>query len=371
MEKIKVCFIGIYAYPLFAPACEVQYGGAEVDLVIFAEELAKDPRYEVIFVVGDTGQPAVEYLRGIKVVKVCSPTSVQKNYFRALKREYRIFKFLSAIDADVYFQEAAGTITATVASVSLFRRKKFIYRLAHDMDCNRQFIRNSGIMGKLYWFGLTQASCVIAQNKRQQEMLLAHHHRQSTVMRNSHKISDFQEYTKDYILWVARCENWKRPKLGLEIAKAYPRYKFLMISPKQTHQLELFQETAAEAATLPNVRFIEKVPFAEIQDVYNHAKIFIGTSDYEGFPNTYIQACMGGTPIVSLRVNPDNFLHEYDCGYCAEGDLQKMQQYIGTLLTDELEWRKKSQNAFAYAKAHHDIEKNILVLKQVITALMG
>lgn len=130
-----------------------------------------------------------------------------------------------------------------------------------------------------------------------------------------------------------------------------------MIAPNEKYELALFNKISGEANKLSNLTFIEKVPFSEIQNYFNGAKMFIGTSDFEGFPNTYLQACIGGTPIVSLRINPDNFITTHNLGYCADGNMETMVEQIEKLLTNPADWKEKSANAYLYVKTYHDIKE--------------
>jgi glycosyltransferase involved in cell wall biosynthesis len=59
-----------------------------------------------------------------------------------------------------------------------------------------------------------------------------------------------------------------------------------------------------------------------------NAKALINTSDYEGFPNVFLEAWSMGVPVLSLKVNPGNVFADYELGMCFNGDLTKMKDYI-------------------------------------------
>ncbi|HIP49839.1 MAG TPA: glycosyltransferase family 1 protein, partial [Candidatus Pacebacteria bacterium] len=98
--------------------------------------------------------------------------------------------------------------------------------------------------------------------------------------------------------------------------------------------------------------------FEEIQKYYDKAKLFVNTSDHEGFPNSFVQACLGSTPIVSYKVNPDNFLVKRNVGYFADGDRAKLFELVQDGLKNEMIWKDKSKNCFKYVKKYHDLKKN-------------
>ena len=74
-KPIKICFIGLYSYSLFNKQTSYTFGGAEVRSYIISTELAKNPEYEVSYIVKDHGQK-VEHLDNVKVY----PHSMIKDY---------------------------------------------------------------------------------------------------------------------------------------------------------------------------------------------------------------------------------------------------------------------------------------------------
>ena len=117
---------------------------------------------------------------------------------------------------------------------------------------------------------------------------------------------------------------------------------------------------------IENLEFIEYVPFDEIDEYFQKAKIFVNTSIKEGFPNTFIQAAKNKTPIISLNVNPDNFLNEYNCGFCSNDDFGEMNKILNKVLNDDDLYKQISENVCNYAKGNHDIEKNAGQLYRLI-----
>jgi glycosyltransferase involved in cell wall biosynthesis len=65
---LKVCFVCLYGYPLFNPACKGPFGGSEVRVSILAKELARSPDIEVSLVVFDYGQPRTEIREGVRIL---------------------------------------------------------------------------------------------------------------------------------------------------------------------------------------------------------------------------------------------------------------------------------------------------------------
>jgi len=112
------------------------------------------------------------------------------------------------------------------------------------------------------------------------------------------------------------------------------------------------------------------VPFSEIDSFFQRAKVFVNTSDAEGFPNTFIQACEFGVPILSLNVNPDGFLDEYDCGISCEGDFERFLGSLGFMLTDN-KYIEMGKRGRTYVEQNHDIKKTVEEYKKIFRQIYG
>jgi glycosyltransferase involved in cell wall biosynthesis len=342
-------------YSLFNSKSEALIGGAEVQLFNLAKYFSY--KYQVNIITGDWGQES-DYER-FNSVKVWKSFSLDKKFKNYIKAPFLLWKRMAQIDAAVYIISSAGVEVGLVGFFCKITRKKFIYRTAHEVDCNGEYIKNNGWRGKLYQYGLRNANVVVTQNIEHQKLLLKKEIK-SVVIRNSFEIANRNVSidNKKYIFWLARCDDWKNPEMFMDIVRKFPEEQFIMISPRSSKEDNLFNSVKKEALVINNLKFIERVAFFESQKYYDEAKLFIGTSEFEGFPNTYIQACLGRTPIVSYKVNPDNFVTKNNLGYCADGDFEIMLQQIKKILEDNTDWREKSDNAFAYAQESHNISIN-------------
>jgi glycosyltransferase involved in cell wall biosynthesis len=133
-------------------------------------------------------------------------------------------------------------------------------------------------------------------------------------------------------LWVSRCQPVKRPHIYLDLVEALPGSSFEMVCPRE--DVGLWESVAKRAASLPNLRFIEKVPYHEIQSHYDAARVFVNTSEWEGWPNSFIQAGLGRTALLSLAVNPDGIFERFGLGCYAAGDFEKLKADAETMIAD-------------------------------------
>jgi hypothetical protein len=98
--------------------------------------------------------------------------------------------------------------------------------------------------------------------------------------------------------------------------------------------VELWEAVAVRANGISNLTFLERVPYHEIQGVYDRARFLVSTSETEGFPNVMIHAAQGGAAILSLDLDPDGLISHFGAGFCAEGDFEQLVSRAGEFLTD-------------------------------------
>lgn len=378
-NTIRVCIPMPYLYPLFNKNCDAAFGGAEVDMYNVATQLAKDPRYEVTALVADFGQPRVEWYEGVRVVKVRRNYMVNPKPIDKIIRYFSLFGTFLFSGQDIYITKTASETDGWVAFFARgIRRKKHVHRLASDKDTDpKSYIPTEGERHyKLHWYGLRHTDLILAQSTDQQEQLLQNTGLQSVVINNGFVLPKADIEDKKYILWVSRADTIKRAELFLDLADQLPEENFMIImpvmnlpDPKAQEAVQNYADSITKrAASLPNVKYIPYVPFHEIQEYYNKARLFVNTSLFEGFPNTFIQACIGSTPILSFTVNPGEFITRHNLGFVCEDNVEKGAAFIKTL--DDEKVAKLGENASHYIRENHDITKTILEYKRELEKLM-
>ena len=350
---MKICFIAPKAYSVFNPKAKGVIGGAQVQLSLLSKEFAKHKDLDIYFMVADYGQKKMEVYEGVKVWK---SLNLKDN---PIKKVYSFFKMFKKINADVYIHR---TLTAASGLMALYCRifkKKFIYMVAHDSEVDGAHAIYKKIISRVFpYLTYKFSNLIIIQNHYQKKVLKKRGINNISLIKSGYLIKKNQQYNKKNILWVGRSANWKRPELLLKLAKKFPNENFVMICNSNWGGEDLFYSIKKEASNINNIKFIDYVSFEKIDTYFQKAKIFINTSDQEGFPNTFIQAAKNKTPIISLNSNPDNFLKNYECGFCCSGKFDLMTQYLKKLLADKNLYQKASDNAYDYAKQNHDIRTN-------------
>ncbi len=371
-KKIKICFFSPASYPFFVKDSKAIHGGAEFQMYLWAKEIAKNTNCSVSFIVGDYGQKEkYKPFKSIKLIKAFKLKVFENIFSKLLKSAHLIFLFLK-IKPDIIVTTNASSIVGVTAFYTQLFGKQYIYRSSSIIDVNNAWIVNHKFMGKIYRWGLEHTNLVIVQSKEHKSLLLKNHRiKNIKILKNAYPVKKYSTEIKKHILWVSRFVEMKNPHFFLDIATQIPDEQFIMICPYNLSDYKKWKLLKNKAEKIPNLIFIEKIPFHEIQAYFNNAKIFINTSDFEGFPNTFLQAAQAKTPIVSLNVNPDNFLNEYNCGIFCKNDFNLLIKETKKLLQNPNEQILKGENAYRYLKENHDINKIRKRLEEIIYDLIG
>lgn len=382
----RASFVCGNAYPLFDFTIPPVGGGMETRASLFGRGLAHTGRWSVSFVVSDFGQDFVTRHEGIDF-HIYQPVyrRAGRNVFPRLRKR-RWFPVLNLDRRDLDLLWQIPMIAAWLALPALFFAR-FWRELKPDVvccfgnnertaeviaDCRRAGIRTvlciasdkdlspdyrpgnrePNHYGMPKWRGhyaLSHADCIIVQTESQRKALQHRFGRPATLIRNPVHVFPDDPRTwpprsdREYVLWIGRTDEFnKRPSLFLELARDCPGINFLMIASRTDDTCFRSLEQARPA----NLHIIEHVPAHDIRGHLQRARIFVNTSKFEGFPNTFLQAAVTGTPIVSLEVDPDGMLNDQGCGICAEGDIGRLRMALTALCRD-------TERAEAFARRCH------------------
>ncbi|NIP26203.1 MAG: glycosyltransferase [Phycisphaerae bacterium] len=358
----KVCFIAPKAYPLFNPDVKQVFGGAEVDLYFLATELAKDDNFAVSFITADYGQNDFETIESVRIIK---SLNFNKNL---LTGTTRIWQAMQAADAHIYFQEAVSWGTFLVALFCNSHKRTFVYRTANQGESDGTFLKGQRLLKKAFSWSLHKAGAVIVQNDIDKENLQNSIDIDSIVIPNGQPLLESDNRQRDTVLWVGRSTHLKRPELFIKLARYFPEESFTMICQEATGD-QNYKALLAEAGKVDNLQFIKAVPFASVNNYFRQSKVFVNTSDSEGFPNTFIQACKCATPILSLNVNPDDFINRHNCGISCDGDWKQMIDSLRNILKED-RYLEMGENAKKYVRKRHNLKMIIKQYKQLFRELV-
>lgn len=350
---MKFLFLSSYAHLALDSHAERASGGAELQVALLAKELSQRG-HEVVIVGADDGQADGRVLDGVRIRTggkfhtggVWDTLCALPQVLRIIREEQPDYTCVLGWTAWLGFLLRARKHT------------KLIYICGSDAEVDGAYRRANRVRGWLFEKGMCGADQRFAMSEHQAEFmqnagLKCAMYRNLILQRKEPHAS-----LKDMdFLWVSRCIGLKRPHLFLDLAEALPSARFEMIAPPEDR--ELFQSVSARAAKLMNVKFHEHVPYAKVQQYFDRAEVFVNTSEFEGFPNTFIQAGQGGATILSLLVDPDELLSVHQAGLCAAGDWQTFLEDARELLEDEATRSELQRRAQAFVGEWHDNDANV------------
>jgi len=364
---MKICFVAFGIYPVLCNVVSAErIGGAELQQIHIGKGLLRRG-YNVCYITCDYGQEDAEVIDGFVIYKAFKE-DVGIPVLRFLyPRLYKIWMSLLKADADIYYCRAAGFMPCILAIFCRLFKKKFIFAAAHDTD----FIPSQLLVANwrdkfLYKIGLRHAHHILVQSNTQKELLKRNFGLDATVIRNFF-ISDIVRYdsNKDVILWVATIRSWKRPLEFIQLARLFPHENFVMIGGKDSSECDLYHTVQKECSLLSNIEFIGFQPLSETEKYFDKCKIFINTSEAEGFPNTFLQAWSRGIPVISY-VDPDNLIKIHRLGAVVRSELE-LAKALRLLLSGSLPSYERIQD---YFRDHHSlgvIDQYIPILENLHT----
>lgn len=371
-DRPSVCFVGLQNLPVLAPEYRRPgVGGAERQQVMLAKALAREG-FEVSMIVHDYGQADGQVWDGVTTYRAYRPKEGVPAFRFFHPRWTGVWSAMKRADADIYYTSCADMLIGEITLFTSRYARKAVYRLAHDIDCDPgatliRYWRDR----QLYRYGLLRADLVLAQTARQQTLLRRNLDLNSRVVPS---LADSggrrrERATRDIdVLWVHNIRKLKRPELLLELARRLPQVRFDMVGGPVNGSDGLYEATRRAAQKLPNVRFHGFVPYHEVGDLYERARLFVSTSEAEGFPNTYLQAWACGTPVVAF-FDPDSLIAQRSLGVAVR-TLDEMQAATRMLLEHEPEWSAASSRCSAYMDQHRDERSTLAQYIDAFLSLM-
>ncbi|MFV0337419.1 MAG: glycosyltransferase family 4 protein [Chthoniobacterales bacterium] len=327
---MKFVFLSSYAHLVLDPSSKRVSGGAELQIALLAKELAARG-HEAVLIGGDIGQADNTVFQGVRTRN--GGKFHTGNMREMLSAIPRVTKVLREERGDYVF--ILGW-TAWLFILYLLR-KPLHYKLGFicglDTEVNGEYRRTNPVTGGLFEYALRRLDVRFAMTRLQESLFqkngMGCHLYRNLILPRQNPLTDIPPKDID-LLWIARCQKIKRPHLFLDLAEACPEARCEMVCPAE--DAELFASIEARAKTLSNVTFLERVPYHEVQDHYDRARLFVNTSDWEGWPNSFIQAGQGYCGILSLSVKPDTLFEDYALGELCQNDTERLKNAAQTFL---------------------------------------
>jgi glycosyltransferase involved in cell wall biosynthesis len=332
-----------------------QGGGAELQMTFLARELAARG-WHVAHIVFPIVDP-IEIDQARLTIHTREPYHGAEPGLNRLREASAIWRALRAVNARTYLVRASALYVAAVAEFCRLHRRGMVFSTANDFDLARHSVNSSRLKHAIYRHGLRAADTVVVQSTHQ--LALA----QEVLGNGQHLelIPSFAEQVRaqvrdpDTFLWVGRISDYKRPLDFVQLARALPEARFVMVAADAVDtDDELLERIRREAREFSNLELVGPLRREEVLAYLEHTVAIVSTSDWEGMPNVFLEAWARSVPALSLSFDPDGMIVERRLGLAAGGSWDRFTE-AGASLWSDCELRASlGENAKRYIEERHD-----------------
>lgn len=194
---------------------------------------------------------------------------------------------------------------------------------------------------------------IVSQNDYQAKTLKQYFGRDSLILPNiwQQDKSETQRLDeKKYdVIWVSNFRRLKRAEWAIYAAQKLPQFRFAIIGAP--NDASYYADIETLASEVHNVDFLGKQSFDKTSELIASSRVLICTSEYEGFPNTFLQAWGAGIPVIST-VDPNNILNCNSVGIKINSQ-DDLCRKILSLLTDNQLYQQMTHNVTNYFSSSH------------------
>jgi glycosyltransferase involved in cell wall biosynthesis len=363
---VKAARSGTQRLCIVTPAHSAAHtGGAEYQIDRFIDVLSSMQRYEIYYLsslVADDSRS--ERYQVVRVGKESRPPR-----FGYMSVALPLYRALQQIRPSAIYQRVACGFTGVCAYYARKHRAKLVWHVAHDSDVTprmsldgrnpvRSFLEKRSVE-----YGIRRANCIVTQTTDQAALLERNYHRRAdAIIPNFHPqpSETIDKSGQRVVAWVAGIKSWKRPEVFLTLADSLrdlTDVRFVMIGADATGagDQSWAQALLQRIRNTPNLQYLGARSQAEVNQLLARSHVFVNTSRYEGFPNTFIQAWMREVPVVSLHVDPDRLLEKHAIGIFCRDDETRLAEAVRRLISDSALRSRYALTAREYAMSRHSM----------------
>ena len=268
-----------------------------------------------------------------------------------------IYKIVRRIRPSIILFRGAKRLLYPLSRIGKRFGAKVIMQGASDVnfEIDKANVGNT-INRRLYVAGLHRVDYIVCQNKYQTDTLKKNFNRDSLIISNiwvENKIQQNPNISSAEIVWVGNFRKLKRPEWLYEAARALPEIKFAIAGGPVSH--EFYNQMAQEAESIRNLSFLGQISIDNSNALIGNAQLLVCTSEYEGFPNTFLQAWSANVPVIST-VDPNKIIENYYLGLIINSP-NDLINAITKLLADRNLYISMQQSIGNYFSAHHSAQK--------------
>lgn len=340
-------------------ATDTVYGGSELRAWRFARGLS-DLGFDVCIAANNTGPLPASILGPVRIYGPAAPGKWLRRMMKTIvPGQSGDAELWASADADVYVAFGAAEYNAALSDWCKANGRPLVLFAGSDADFSADY-RPENATRNLWgsrcdrcYDSLIGADALVVQTETQRKWAKERFGRQASIVANPTVIDDLLTDAPfgEQFLWIGKAVQNKRPDLALAVARACPSHSFVMILNDVANGL--FERIAAKKGT--NVEIVPSVAPDKLQLYFSRARALLCTSDFEGFPNTFLDAGRFGVPVLSLLVDPDGLVAQEQGGIIAGGSMDRLIEAVRDYGQNEAKARAAGIRWHSYVKRNHDL----------------
>jgi glycosyltransferase involved in cell wall biosynthesis len=177
---------------------------------------------------------------------------------------------------------------------------------------------------------------------------------------------------RPYVAWVGVLRQPKRPDLLIDIAQRSPGVEFVVCGGPSDHRSPpgYSEDIMKRFASIPNIRYLGHVAPDRAIGIISNASLLLSTSDAEGFPSVFVEAWASGTPVVTLRIDPDGVIARQRLGAACQGT-EAAADTIGHLMRSVDERKEMAGRCREHVIRRHSAASAVAVVQEALAAPVG
>lgn len=319
-----------------------------------------------VFCLSDKAEGSIQ---GVHFVVYKTHPKIIRLHLSLLGELVESIRIIRRIKPGLIICRGSGRYLYILSKICRLYRVKLVFFGASDVNFipGKDIVNGSLSYTKMYRKSIPHISGFVVQNDLQASTLKANYHREALIMPNIWIIDNKRLATEKTIdcIWVSNLRKLKRAEWFINAARQLGQYRFIIVGGASDQSY--FEQIKEESNDVSNLKFMGAKPMGEVSQLISQSRFLACTSEYEGFPNTFIQAWANSVPVIST-VDPSNIISRYNLGRVVETEEQFVSQ-LSIILKDLSAQEEMIQAVNDYFVAHHDADSAYMRLEDYLKTI--
>jgi glycosyltransferase involved in cell wall biosynthesis len=285
------------------------------------------------------------------------------------------YRFLRKERPDWCFSQCADHLWGPTAEIARWLGVRTAFSAMHDLDVQprKAMTHARKNLWFLYKWGLQRSNLIFVQHHGQRDQLPMRWQRRAYVLPGIVPLSGAvvpHPVRNGTVLWMAVIRPAKRPDRLVEIARRLPMIRFVVCGAPNYRLWDpmKIQSVLAQLHSLPNVDYRGHVDPKQTVELIGDASLLLLTSDGEGFPSVFLEAWAAGTPVVSIKIDPDQKIQRGDLGIVTD-NVEGAVKAVCDLMTSPQRRQDMGMRARRHVEETHSPHAAVRVFERAVASV--